>query len=171
MFRFLRSILSSNDDVLLVHTRVHSSSVIWSVENPSDFLQAVSFGLGEQEPGRGEDDDQQDAKNDVIVPADVVQRNGIDECQNNQRAIDGDHLDCQALCSQTEGEDLGWVSGETISFITSTISANLPKQERRVCDVVVEVIHENEHNDCQSCSMRARGIEDSGAGSPDDKRD
>jgi len=110
MFGVLRITLPSKDDVLLVSTRLYPSSVIRAIEDLSDLLQAVSLGLREQEPRGREDDDQKDAEHDVVVPSNIIQRNRVDKGENDERAINGDHLDRKALCSQAVREDLGGVS-------------------------------------------------------------
>jgi len=62
---------------------------------------------------------------------------------------------------------------EIISSITQKLEASvdLPKQQRSVCDVVVEEIYENEYNNSQPCRTRTGIVEDSGAGGPDHKGD
>jgi len=113
MFGVPRITLPSKVDVLLEDSRLDPSPVIWAIEDLSNLLQAVPFGLREQEPSGREDDDQQHAKHDIVVPSDVLERDRVDKSEDDKRAVDRNHLDGEALCSQAIREDLSRVSADS----------------------------------------------------------
>ena len=84
MLGVLGVILRMKRKALLMHSGFHPPSVIWPVKDFSNLLQTVSLGLREHKPGRRQDEDQQNAEHDIIVPTDRVQDYRVNECKDDQ---------------------------------------------------------------------------------------
>ena len=126
-----------------------------SIEHFRNLLQTVSLRFREQEERHHEENRQQNAEHNIVVPADVVQCDRVDEGEDDQRAVHGQQLDCETFAAERVGEDLSWVAQE----------------ERSVGDVVVEEEDEDEGDDDDACGLGAVLVEDGGAGGPDDEGD
>ena len=70
-----------------------------SVKDLRNFLQTMSFRLWKDKESDKHNDDQETAKDDVIMPPDVVQRNGVHKGEEHQGSVDGEQFCGQALCT------------------------------------------------------------------------
>lgn len=90
---------------------------------------------------------------DIVLPANVVQGNGVDIGIEEQSKIDhGEHV-AHSLGADAERQDLDGV----------------PDEQTRPGDIVESVVQENHSNDCASIALLLRGIVAFGANCPYDE--
>ena len=89
-----------------------TNSCIFTIKHGSDLFQTVTLGFGEEDESDGKEDTEQDAKDNVVVPTDVVESDGIDECKDDQRTVDREQFNSQTLTTESIGEDFSWVTEE-----------------------------------------------------------
>lgn len=146
---------------------------LWPIKDESNLFQRVALGLGEQEPHNDEHDEQQDAKDNVVVPADVLHADRVDELTNDETARVEVEFEGQTFGAQGVGEDFGRIL--SIAIVSDEYKQGrarklntYSKQQWCVGNVVVKVVKEeaDHHHDTSRRTTRL-GI-DRRARSPDD---
>lgn len=70
---------------------------LWAIEDFCNLFQTVPSSLWEDEVGNREEDDEEDAEDDVVFPANVFQPDRITKSCDNKGAVYGQQLTGESL--------------------------------------------------------------------------